>query len=191
MPSLSKRPLASFVVALLFAAAAPLHAQTAIPVATMAFAKTGSLAPLADFDARAVAPQSDGARVFKLDLIYKAGSAPVAGISAYMHIIERDVEIMEISNVLPARLIAPATAGLYLEDRKAALAGVEYAKAYGLSWAALNFIPGITSADAYVRLLTATVKFKKTAGNTTVNFSGSASTPIAGKQLTIRGPSSP
>ena len=188
MPTPPKRPpfFAAPLLALFLAAAPAAHAQTAV----MAFAEADSLAPLDVFDARPVAPGGDGARVFKLDLIYKTGSAPVAGISAYMHILERDVEIVEISNVLPARLIAPATAGLYLEDRKAALAGVEYAKAYGLGWAAINFIPGITSADAYVRLLTATVKLKKTAGNTTVNFSGSADSPIAGKQLTIRGPSS-
>ena len=197
MPTPPKRPpffaapLLAFFLAV-GAAAPAAHAQTAAQTADMAFAKVGSLTPLDSFDARPLAPGGDGARVFKLDVLYKTDALPVPGIAAFASFLEEDLEIIAVENLLSADFVAPTeSSAIAARDHAAVLNGVNYAKAYEWAWADLEHIPGITAAGAYVRLLTATIKLKKPAGATTINFSGDANGPIAGKQLAIRGPANP
>ena len=190
LKTMSLRKLAA--AALLLAGGAfampPAFAQTS-PTGTFAFAAVGATTPLSNFDALTVAAESDGTRTFQLDLIYQTSSAPIAGITAFMNFLEEDFEIVEISNVLIAAFVMPNPAtGLVVADREETLDGVRYAKAYELNWAAISTLLGVPVANTYVRLLTATIKLKKTAGDTTVNFSGNPGANVVGTELTIQGP---
>ena len=189
-PPLQTAAAALLPLLLLLCAAAPppAFAQTS-PTETFAFAAVGATTPLSNFDALTVAAESDGTRTFQLDLIYQTSSAPIAGITAFMNFLEEDFEIVEISNVLIAAFVMPNPAtGLVVAGREETLDGVRYAKAYELNWAAITSLLGVPLADTYVRLLTATIKLKKTAGDTTVNFSGNPGKDIVGTELTIQGP---
>ena len=168
------------------------HAQTRI-TQTVAFASVGSTTPLTEFDAMSIAAEADGSRTFQLDLIAKSSSASVLGISVLAHVIPEELEIIAIDNIASAVLSSPSSAAAPpLTPSRMTLNGVSYAMGYQWGWAGVGFFTPFLLADTYARLLTATFKLKRPAGNTTLDFSaapgGATNIDIVGEQFTIMGP---
>ena len=174
---------------LLFAAAFGMPSAHAQQTHEVALAMPGSLTPLTNFDALTVAAESDGTRTFKLDFIFKSTAVPTLNVGSRVHVIDAELEVIAIENVL-VTVVNPFSTP-FLGDEEAVVNGVSYEKAYVWGWAAPLGLSPLLMPNTYLRLLTATFKLKKLAGDTTVDFSqssGGGAASLTGPQLTIQGP---